>query len=120
MTAELEGVRVLVVEDEFLVATLIEDMLEALEAAGRGTYDAAIVAPSHRVPSIGYGAIQRAALAASFLPSELHKTRKMLLIGRQYRIQTQEVPHAEGARRARLEAGTAAMQPISLQPPLPM
>jgi len=58
MTAELEGVRVLVVEDEFLVATLIEDMLhaagcivsgpiprigEALEAAGRGTYDAAIL-----------------------------------------------------------------------------
>src|SRR5689334_1876075 len=29
MTAELEGVRVLVVEDEFLVATLIEDMLQA-------------------------------------------------------------------------------------------
>lgn len=39
---------------------------------------------------------------------------------RQYRVQIQEVPHAEGARRARLEACTAAMQPISLQPPLPM
>jgi len=58
MTAELEGVRVLVVEDEFLVAMLIEDMLhtagcivsgpiprlgEALEAVGRETYDAAIL-----------------------------------------------------------------------------
>ena len=29
MTAALEGVRVLVVEDEFLVATLIEDMLQS-------------------------------------------------------------------------------------------
>ena len=27
MTAALQGIRVLVVEDEFLVATLIEDML---------------------------------------------------------------------------------------------
>ena len=58
MTAELEGVRVLVVEDEFLVATLIEDMLqsagcvvsgpiprlaEALDAVDRGAYDAAIL-----------------------------------------------------------------------------
>jgi DNA-binding response OmpR family regulator len=58
MTAELEGVRILVVEDEFLIATLIEDMLhtagcivsgpiprlgEALEAVGRETYDAAIL-----------------------------------------------------------------------------
>jgi len=58
MTAELEGVRVLVVEDEFLVATLIEDMLqsagcvvsgpiprlaEALDAVDRGSYDAAIL-----------------------------------------------------------------------------
>jgi DNA-binding response OmpR family regulator len=29
MTAELEGVKVLVVEDEYLVATLMEDMLES-------------------------------------------------------------------------------------------
>ena len=62
MTAELEGVlrgvKVLVVEDEFLVAALIEDMLhtagcivtgpiprlgEALDAVDRGTYDAAIL-----------------------------------------------------------------------------
>ena len=58
MTTELEGVRVLVVEDEFLVATLIEDMLrsagcvvsgpiprlaEALDAVDRGPYDAAIL-----------------------------------------------------------------------------
>jgi len=58
MTAELEGVRVLVVEDEFLVATLIEDMLEAagcvvsgpiprvaeaLDAADHETYDAAVL-----------------------------------------------------------------------------
>jgi CheY-like chemotaxis protein len=58
MTAELEGVRVLVVEDEYLVATLIEDMLhsagcvvsgpfprvvEALDAVDHGTYDAAIL-----------------------------------------------------------------------------
>ena len=58
MTAELEGVRVLVVEDEFLVAMLIEDMLqsagcvvsgpiprvtEALAALGHETYDAAIL-----------------------------------------------------------------------------
>ena len=58
MTAELEGIRVLVVEDEFLVATLIEDMLEsagcvvagplprvadALSAVDDGTYDAAIL-----------------------------------------------------------------------------
>jgi CheY-like chemotaxis protein len=57
MTA-LEGVRVLVVEDEFLVATLIEDMLtsagcvvsgpiprlaEALDAVDRGTFDAAVL-----------------------------------------------------------------------------
>jgi DNA-binding response OmpR family regulator len=58
MTAELEGVRVLVVEDEFLVATLIEDMLqsagcvvsgpiprvtEALKAVEHETFDAAIL-----------------------------------------------------------------------------
>ena len=58
MTAVLEGIRVLVVEDEFLVATLIEDMLlaagcvvagpiprlsEALDAADRGTFDAAVL-----------------------------------------------------------------------------
>lgn len=58
MTAALEGVRVLVVEDEFLVATLIEDMLssagcvvsgpfprvaEALDAVDQGTYDAAVL-----------------------------------------------------------------------------
>jgi DNA-binding response OmpR family regulator len=58
MTAALEGIRVLVVEDEFLVATLIEDMLlaagcvvagpiprlsEALDAADRGTFDAAVL-----------------------------------------------------------------------------
>jgi DNA-binding response OmpR family regulator len=58
MTAELAGLRVLVVEDEFLVATLIEDMLtsagcvvsgsiprlaEALDAAHRGTFDAAVL-----------------------------------------------------------------------------
>jgi DNA-binding response OmpR family regulator len=58
MTAALQGVRVLVVEDEFLVATLIEDMLvaagcvvagpiprlsEALDAADRGTFDAAVL-----------------------------------------------------------------------------
>jgi DNA-binding response OmpR family regulator len=58
MTAELEGARVLVVEDEFLVASLIEEMLssagcvvsgpmprvrDALDAMGRDTYDAAIL-----------------------------------------------------------------------------
>lgn len=58
MTAELEGLKVLVVEDEFLVATLIEDMLEsagcvvsgplprvadALEAVDHDAYDAAIL-----------------------------------------------------------------------------
>jgi DNA-binding response OmpR family regulator len=58
MTSPLDGLKVLVVEDEFLVATLIEDMLEsagcvvsgpiprvaeALEAIDRGTYDAAIL-----------------------------------------------------------------------------
>jgi DNA-binding response OmpR family regulator len=58
MTAALEGIRVLVVEDEFLVATLIEDMLEAagcvvlgpiprvaeaLNAVDQGTYDAAVL-----------------------------------------------------------------------------
>ncbi len=58
MRAALEGIRVLVVEDEFLVATLIEDMLvdagcvvagpiprlsEALDAAGSGTFDAAVL-----------------------------------------------------------------------------
>ena len=58
MTAALEGIRVLVVEDEFLVATVIEDMLEsagcvvsgpiprvaeALDAVEHGTYNAAIL-----------------------------------------------------------------------------
>jgi DNA-binding response OmpR family regulator len=58
MTVALEGVRVLVVEDEFLVATLIQDMLgaagcvvsgpipriaEALKAVDSGTYDAAVL-----------------------------------------------------------------------------
>jgi DNA-binding response OmpR family regulator len=58
MTAALDGVRVLVVEDEFLVATLIADMLssagcvvsgpiprvgEALDAVDHGTYDAAVL-----------------------------------------------------------------------------
>jgi len=58
MTAALEGVRVLVVEDEFLVATLIEDMLksagcvvsgpiprvaDALDAVDHETYDAAVL-----------------------------------------------------------------------------
>ncbi len=58
MRAALEGIRVLVVEDEFLVATLIEDMLvaagcvvagpiprvsEALDAVHRGTFDAAVL-----------------------------------------------------------------------------
>ena len=58
MTPGLEGIRVLVVEDEFLVATLIEDMLvaagcvvagpvprlsEALEAVDHETFDAAVL-----------------------------------------------------------------------------
>jgi DNA-binding response OmpR family regulator len=58
MTAALEGIRVLVVEDEFLVASLIQEMLEtvgclvsgpfprvaeALDAARRETYDAAVL-----------------------------------------------------------------------------
>jgi DNA-binding response OmpR family regulator len=58
MTAALEGAKILVVEDEFLVATLIEDILkdagclvsgpiprlaDALDAADHGTYDAAIL-----------------------------------------------------------------------------
>jgi len=58
MTATLEGIRVLVVEDEFLVATLIEEMLqsagcvvlgpvarvaEALDAVDHETYDAAVL-----------------------------------------------------------------------------
>jgi CheY-like chemotaxis protein len=58
MTADLEGVRVLVVEDEFLVATLIEDVLEAsgcvvsgpiprvteaLDAVNHESYDAAVL-----------------------------------------------------------------------------
>jgi DNA-binding response OmpR family regulator len=56
--AALKGIRVLVVEDEFLVAMLIEDMLtsagcvvagpiprlsDALDAVDRGTYDAAVL-----------------------------------------------------------------------------
>jgi DNA-binding response OmpR family regulator len=58
MTAALKGVRVLVVEDEYLVAVLIEEMLEAagcvvtgpiprvpdaLDAVDRDTYDAAVL-----------------------------------------------------------------------------
>jgi DNA-binding response OmpR family regulator len=58
MTAALEGVRVLVVEDEYLVAALIQDMLEsagcvvagpiprlreALDAADHDDYDAAVL-----------------------------------------------------------------------------
>jgi DNA-binding response OmpR family regulator len=58
VTAALEGIRVLVVEDEYLVAVLIEDMLEsagcvvigpiarvpeALDAVDRDTYDAAVL-----------------------------------------------------------------------------
>ena len=58
MTTELEGARILVVEDEFLVAMLLEDMLEAagcvvagpipriadaLVAVGCETYDAAVL-----------------------------------------------------------------------------
>jgi CheY-like chemotaxis protein len=58
MTAALQGIRVLVVEDEFLVAMLIEDMLrsagcvvsgpvprlaEALDAVNVGTFDAAVL-----------------------------------------------------------------------------
>ena len=58
MTAMLEGIRVLVVEDEFLVATLIEEMLqsagcvvsgpiarvaEALDAVDHESYDAAVL-----------------------------------------------------------------------------
>jgi CheY-like chemotaxis protein len=58
MTAPLEGCKILVVEDEFLVAMLIQEMLEgagcavagpiprvaeALEAAGRDAYDAAVL-----------------------------------------------------------------------------
>ena len=58
MTTALEGVRVLIVEDEFLVASLIEDVLEsagcvvsgpiprvaeALDAVDHETYDAAVL-----------------------------------------------------------------------------
>jgi DNA-binding response OmpR family regulator len=58
MTPVLDGITVLVVEDEFLVASLIEDMLmaagcvvagpiprlsEALDAVDRGTFDAAVL-----------------------------------------------------------------------------
>ena len=58
MTSALEGVRVLIVEDEFLVATLIEDVLksagcvvsdpiprvaEALDAVDHETYDVAVL-----------------------------------------------------------------------------
>ncbi len=58
MTEALEGVKVLVVEDEYLVATLMEDMLEsagcivagpiprlaqALDAASTETYDVAVL-----------------------------------------------------------------------------
>jgi DNA-binding response OmpR family regulator len=58
MTAVLEGVRVLVVEDEYLVAVLIEDILqsagcivmgpiprlrEALDAVSHDDYDAAVL-----------------------------------------------------------------------------
>ena len=58
MTAPLEGATVLVVEDEYLVAVLIQDMLEsagcvvtgpiprlaeALDAVDRGSYDAAVL-----------------------------------------------------------------------------
>lgn len=42
MTAALEGVRVLVVEDEFLVATLIEEMLQSAGCI--------VVGPIPRVP----------------------------------------------------------------------
>jgi CheY-like chemotaxis protein len=58
MTAALEGLRILVVEDEFLIAMLLQDTLEsagcivsgpiprlaeALDAAEGGTYDAAVL-----------------------------------------------------------------------------
>ena len=58
MTAALDGMRILVVEDEFLVATLLQDMLEAagcrvfgpmarvaeaLDAVDNGAYDAAVL-----------------------------------------------------------------------------
>lgn len=58
MTAVLEGTRVLVVEDQFMIAALIEDVLvtagclvtgpiprlsEALDAVGSGTFDAAVL-----------------------------------------------------------------------------
>ena len=58
MTPALQGRKILVVEDEFLVAMLIQEMLEtagclvsgpiprvpeALDAAGRETYDAAVL-----------------------------------------------------------------------------
>ena len=58
MTAPLQGLRVLIVEDEYLVASLIEEVLEfagcivsgpiprlaeALDAAGREAYDAAVL-----------------------------------------------------------------------------
>jgi DNA-binding response OmpR family regulator len=58
MTTALEGIKVLIVEDEFLVATLIEDMLEsagcivsgpiprvaeALDAVDHETYDVAVL-----------------------------------------------------------------------------
>lgn len=58
MTAALEGVRVLIVEDEYLVAALIEEILksagcivsgpvprlaEALDAANHEAYDAAVL-----------------------------------------------------------------------------
>ena len=58
MTASLEGVRILLVEDEYLVASLIEEMLEiagcivtgpiprlakAVDAADRETCDAAVL-----------------------------------------------------------------------------
>jgi len=58
MTTALEGVRVLIVEDEFLVASLIEDVLEsagcvvsgpiprvaeALDAVDHESYDAAVL-----------------------------------------------------------------------------
>jgi CheY-like chemotaxis protein len=45
MTAALEGLRVLVVEDEFLVATLIEDMLTSAGCVVSGPYSTTCRSP---------------------------------------------------------------------------
>ena len=62
MTAALEGIRVLVVEDEFLVAVLIEEMLESAGCV--------VIGPFPRVPE-ALDAVDRDACDAAVLDVNL-------------------------------------------------